>query len=176
MKFQNIVGFTQYKNMSVFLLILCIFVALVFSNIPFIANWFNPKNAEGMMTYGDAASIMRIIEDGETSIWQKLVQTYSDPVKYDTISGILSDGTSATSQFSKIRTQLQVNPNPPVLSDINLTISKGYKDILKTLMTSYGTNVEINPSLTQGCDGAESCIINTKAAASSQSASTTSIV
>lgn len=156
MKFSNMFSFSN-KTLSIILLILCILVALVFSNM----SLFNETPpVEGMMTLGDAAGVSALIVDAETKMWNDLVDTIKDPK----IQGYLGEPSSPSTQFAKLRSNLKSPEELRFLTDINIRLSKGYKDLLSKLIQQYGTNVDINPTLTQGCDGAESCVVNTKKA------------
>jgi hypothetical protein len=157
MKFSNMFNFSN-KTLSIILLILCILVALVFSNM----NLFTPmSNVEGLMTLGDAAAVSALIADKEKELWGKLTDDFKDNPN---VLAILADPSSPSTQFGKLRTNLKSPDAIKDLTKINLILSRGYKEVLSTLLTQYGTNVDINPTLTQGCDGAESCIVNTKKA------------
>ena len=157
MKFSNMFSFISNKTLSIILLILCILVALVFSNM----NLFRPTpNVEGLMTLGDASAVAALIAQKENVMWDQLTKEFKDP----RILAILSDPSSPSTQFGKLRTSLKSPDAIKDLTDVNLILSQGYKELLRTLIEQYGTNVDINPTLTQGCDGAESCVINTKKA------------
>ena len=191
MKFNNLSGFFSYKVVSVILFILCILIALAFSNTSYFDNDTSTK--EGLLTLGDAVIISSIIQDSENAIWQALIAKYGDQSKYPTINGILAESSSPSSQFAKIRSALKtsrsstagplpvvgVTPTTPgtgpaldtetkELSNINFIISTGYKAMLQRLMKDFGTNVDVNSSFTQGCDGAEACVTNTKVAVDAQ--------
>jgi len=146
------------KTLSIILLILCILVALVFSNM----NLFTPmSNVEGLMTLGDAAAVSALIAEKENKMWSTLKDQFQGKPN---ILAILADPSSPSTQFGKLRTTLKSPEAIKDITEINLILSQGYKDLLNALITQYGTNVDINPTLTQGCDGAESCVINTKKA------------
>lgn len=193
MKFNNLSGFFSYKVVSVILFILCILIALAFSNTSYFDNDTSTK--EGLLTLGDAVIISSIIRDSENAIWKELVDNYKDQTKYPTINGILAESSSPSSQFAKLRSALKPSASssitsPPVpgitpkptttfsgsatetetkeLSNINFIISTGYKAMLQRLMKDFGTNVDVNASFTQGCDGAEACVTNTKVVVDSQ--------
>lgn len=168
MKFNNLSGFFSYKVVSMILLVLCILIALAFSNMSQFGGESPLK--EGLLTLGDAVAISSMIKNSENVIWQSLVDAYKNDINPE-VTSILAESSSPSTQFGKLRSKLTKESDRAILSAINLQISQGYKAIYQKLLKDFGTNIDANPSFTQGCDGAESCVINAKTMADTQMAS-----
>lgn len=153
MKFSNMFRFISNKGLSIILLILCILVALVFSNMTL----FNQAPVEGMLSLGDAKAISLLIKEKEDAIQAKLI---ADNASVPKVINVFAEQSTTSNKFAKLRSDLLSDPT--TLNKINLEINKGYAEIYKSLMSNYGTNVDVIPSLTQGCNGDESCVTNTK--------------
>jgi hypothetical protein len=158
MKFSNMFSFISNRTLSIILLILCILVALAFSNMTL----FNPTpKVEGMLSLGDANAITLLIKKREDAIQKQIINTFDQPMVID----VLSSQGKTSDKFATLRSRLV--SNPATLNKINLIINDGYAEIYKSLMENYGTNLDVIPSLTQGCNGDEACVLNTKLMAES---------
>jgi hypothetical protein len=158
MKFSNMFSFISNRTLSIILLILCILVALAFSNMTLFKQ---TPNIEGMLSLGDAKAISLLIKEKEDAIQKKILASNNQPK----ISNVFASQSSTSNKFAKLRADLATDPE--TLTAINLIINDGYSEIYKSLMTNYGTNVDVIPSLTQGCNGDEACVTNTKTMADS---------